>query len=267
MEKEDWDRFLLVLLIVLGICAVGYAWWEKTNTLITTAGGPGKTCLVTRLTLKEETCYNESSKEIYVSVNMTGIRSEQEQYKLKAMQILVWNASNGYKSIEISKGAKMVQMINGGDVKLPSLEREEKYILDISDFPVPESIKIAPFIDDGRSVKLCDPTSIVEIKPCPPPADATRFVDGINKIISEGNKGQIQDMLDETSYAFIIVTLNDTGHMDEVLSSLPSNEFIALYVWESTYSFSGNATKEALIKLQNNPYVKDIHAARLTIPE
>ena len=94
--------------------------------------------------------------------------------------------------------------------------------------------------------------------------NGTRFVDTISKIPTPENKNRIQKMLDETSYALIAVAIDDPSHINTVLSSLSSDEFVLIEVTRSVSAFSGNATQEAITKLQNNPYVGDIYATGRT---
>lgn len=87
-----------------------------------------------------------------------------------------------------------------------------------------------------------------------------RLADTITKIQHEKNKDSIQQQLDELSYASILFTIDEPKNIDSVLSSLSADEFKLEEISSVPPPIiSGNATKDALNKLQNNLHVIRIY--------
>jgi len=85
-----------------------------------------------------------------------------------------------------------------------------------------------------------------------------RFVDTISKISREDYKEAIQEHLNNFSKAIIDVEVDNRDNMEKIIASLSKESFELYYKSDFRPVFSGNASKEAILKLNKNSHVIEI---------
>lgn len=89
--------------------------------------------------------------------------------------------------------------------------------------------------------------------------NGTRFVDTITKIAPGYNRNDIQKSLEQYSFSPIIFEIDDPKNADSILLSLSKDEFQLRKVAPTISAIAGNATQNAILKLENNPHVTNIY--------
>lgn len=87
------------------------------------------------------------------------------------------------------------------------------------------------------------------------PREGERFVDTIPKIIIEEHKDEIQQALNNNSYAPIIFEVDNPSSVDIVLGSLTKEEFQFQEISADSILVMGNASFSAITKLEKNKHV------------